>query len=102
VLPCVVIGYRAGSDGIHSLHLASVGAGVLRYVGQVRRGFGVAAPVVLAHCLKLRRRTQPVVPCPKVACWVEPELYCRVRYQDWTCHGRLRHAVFGGWLEAAD
>jgi len=24
-----------------------------------------------------------------------------VRFQDWTSHGRLRHAVFDGWLEGS-
>jgi ATP-dependent DNA ligase len=99
-LPCVVIGYRLGRDGSYSVQVATMREGVLRYVGQVRHGFGTTATAVLAPCLKLRRRTQPVVPCPQVACWVEPELYCRVRYQDWTCHGRLRHAVFSGWITA--
>ena len=45
------------------------------------------------------RRSRPVVDCPGNACWVEPELYCRVACQGWTLHGHLRHPVFAGWLE---
>ena len=38
VLPCVIVGYRAGREGVHSLLVATECAGVLRYVGQVSRG----------------------------------------------------------------
>jgi len=101
VLPCVIVGYRPGREGVHSLLVASVRAGVLRYVGQVSRGLSAQAQVELARRLAQRRRPQPLVSCPEPACWVEPEIYCRVRFQDWTSHGRLRHAVFDGWLEGS-
>jgi hypothetical protein len=53
----------------------------------------------LARQLAARRRLRPVVPCSQRAYWVEPEVYCQVRCQGWTCHGHLRHAVFRGLLE---
>jgi hypothetical protein len=40
------------------------------------------------------------VACPHPAAWVEPAVYCLVRYLDWTRHGRLRGASFGRLLEA--
>jgi hypothetical protein len=49
----------------------------------------------------IRRRTRPVVACPHRACWVEPELYCRVRCQGWTSQEQLRHGVFAGLLDQA-
>jgi len=101
VLPCVIVGYRPGREGVHSLLVASVRAGTLCYVGQVSRGLSAQAQVELARRLAQRRRPQPLVSCPEPACWVEPEIYCRVRFQDWTSHGRLRHAVFDGWLEGS-
>src|SRR5208282_1054878 len=38
VLPCVIVGYRPGRERVRSLLLATVRAGILRYVGQVHRG----------------------------------------------------------------
>jgi bifunctional non-homologous end joining protein LigD len=99
VVPCVIMGYVAGREGVASLLVASVREGALRYVGQLTRGFRACQAVELAQRLATRRRLRPVVPCPQRGCWVEPELYCRVQCQGWTCHGRLRHAVFRGLLE---
>jgi bifunctional non-homologous end joining protein LigD len=96
-LPCVVIGYLAGRAGVHRLLLATLHAGVLRYVGQVRAGLDVQA--ALARHLARGRRSRPVVPCAQQAWWLEPELYCRVKFHGWTPHGHLRNARFCGWLE---
>jgi DNA ligase D-like protein (predicted ligase) len=102
LLPCVIIGYTAGRHGVHSVLLATLRNGVLCYVGHLNRGFNQTAWATLAQRLQALRRAQPAVACAQRASWIEPVLYCRVHYQDWTCHGRLRHAVFGGWLEGAD
>jgi ATP-dependent DNA ligase len=40
-----------------------------------------------------------VLECAEQACWVEPELYCRVKFHGWTAHGHLRDAAFAGWIE---
>ncbi len=53
----------------------------------------------LVEAKRARQRSRPVTPCPHGACWVEPELDCRVQGQGWTSHGRLRHGVFRGLLE---
>jgi ATP-dependent DNA ligase len=95
MLPCVVVGYTAGREGVHRLWLATVQEGVLRYVGQLRGGWDAKLLLRLAAL----RRSRPVVDRPGNACWLEPELYCRVACQGWTLHGHLRHPVFAGWLE---
>jgi len=98
VLPCVLIGYTTGRHRVHSVLLATLRAGALHYVGQLSRGFSDEARVTLAQQLATLHRARPVLPCPQRASWIEPVLYCRVHHQGWTCHGCLRHAVFGGWL----
>jgi bifunctional non-homologous end joining protein LigD len=99
VVPCVIIGYQAGRSGVQRLCVATVREDGLRYVGQLTRGFTASQAVELEKRLAPRQRSRPVTPCPRRACWVEPELYCRVQGQGWTCHGRLRHAIFRGLLE---
>jgi len=98
ILPCVIVGYRAGRARLHSVLVASLHERVLRYVGEVSRGFTEQLRAELLQQLSARPRAYSVVPCPKSACWVEPELYCRVRFQEWTSNGRLRHPVFDGCL----
>jgi bifunctional non-homologous end joining protein LigD len=99
VVPCVIIGYQGGRWGVQRLCVASVREDGLRYVGQVTRGFTASQAVELEKRLIKIPRARPVTPCPHRACWVEPELYCRVHCQGWTGHGRLRHAIFRGLLE---
>jgi bifunctional non-homologous end joining protein LigD len=98
VLPCVIIGYTPRREGIHSLLVASVHQGALRYVAQVTSGFNDRMKTDLERRLAGRRRSRPVVACPHQALWVEPDLYCRVRFQQWTPGGRLRGASFAGLL----
>ena len=99
IVPCVIIGYQAGRSGVQRLCVAAAREDGLRYVGQLTRGFTASQAVELEKRLAPLRRSRPVTPCPLRACWVEPELYCRVQSQGWTSHGRLRHAVFRGLLE---
>jgi bifunctional non-homologous end joining protein LigD len=99
IVPCVIIGYQAGRSGVQRLCVAAVREEGLRYVGQLTRGFSASQAVELEKRLAPRQRLRPVTPCPHRVCWVEPELYCRVQSQGWTCHGRLRHAVYRGLLE---
>src|ERR1019366_8201378 len=98
VLPCVIIGYTSCRDGIHSLLVASVHQGPLRYVGQITSGFSDRLKADLERRLAQRRRPRPVVACQRQALWVEPDFYCRVRFQHWTPRGRLRCASFAGLL----
>ena len=101
VLPCVIIGYTPSPDGVRSLLVASEQDGALRYRGQVTSGFSNLWKTELARRLTARRRPQPVVAGPRHACWVEPELYCRVRFLQWTPRGHLRGASFAGMIEEA-
>jgi DNA ligase D-like protein (predicted ligase) len=99
-LPCAIVGYQEARHGLKRLLLATVRDGVLRYVGRLSRGLTDPTRGELARRLAaLRRRPQPLVSCAQLACWVEPELYCRVQFSGWTRHGHLRHAVFRGLLD---
>lgn len=98
-LPCVVIGYRAGQHGLACLLVATVREGKLRYVGRLMNGISVELADELPQRLAPLRRSRPVVPCPHRALWVEPQLYCRVKFMRWTAQGRLRDPVFRGLLE---
>jgi bifunctional non-homologous end joining protein LigD len=100
VLPCVLVGYTASRQGVRSLLLATLRHGTLRYVGQLSRGFSDQAWRTLVPRLAALHRAQAVVPCPQRALWLEPVVYCRVHHLGWTCHGCLRHPLFGGWLDA--
>jgi bifunctional non-homologous end joining protein LigD len=101
VLPCAIIGFTPGPDGFASLLVAAPHAGHLRYVGELTGGFRTVVKVDLTRRLAQRRRSRPIVPCSKHAVWVEPDLYCQVRFLRWTPHGRLREAVFHGLLSGS-
>ena len=101
VVPCVIIGYTACQGELHSLLVASVREGYLRYVAQLTSGFsGQAKAEMTRRLASLGRRLRPLVACPKRALWVDAELYCHVRSLGWTSNGRLRSASFAGWLGA--
>jgi ATP-dependent DNA ligase len=95
----VVIGYTAWRHGIRSLLVAADHQGKLQYVAELT-GLSDAAQGQLAPGLFRHPRSKPVVPCPKRGQWVEPELYCQVRYLVWTHHGRLRGAHYRGLIQA--
>jgi DNA ligase D-like protein (predicted ligase) len=99
VLPCVIIGYTPCREGVHSLLVAAAHQGPLRYVAQVTSGISNRVKFQLGRHLARCRRPHPVVACPHQALWVEPELYCRVQFLDWTPRGRLRSACFQGLLD---
>jgi ATP-dependent DNA ligase len=99
-LPCLVIGYTPAPSGLHSLLVAECRAGTLRYVAELTAGFTVQAEAQLGRLLARHVRARPVVPCSKKAVWVEPEVYCRVRFQHRTPNGSLRGASFHGLLKA--
>jgi ATP-dependent DNA ligase len=99
-IPCVVIGYTPSCEGIHSLLVAATSQGVLGYVAELTSGFSQEQRWQLARLVQTRQRPRPVVPCGrKRANWVEPEIFCQVRFLEWTPHGRLRGAHFRGLLD---
>jgi bifunctional non-homologous end joining protein LigD len=99
ILPCVIIGYAPCRAGLHSVLVANAHEGELRYVGEVTTGFSDRLRTELARRLAGQRRSGPVVPCPRQAFWVEPEVYCRVRFLQWTPRRYLRGASFAGLIE---
>jgi bifunctional non-homologous end joining protein LigD len=99
ILPCVVIGFTAGQQPVQRLLVATLHAGVLRYVGRLRMRRDAQTQATLARRLAGRHRSRPVLECAEQAYWVEPELYCRVKFHGWTAHGHLRDAAFAGWIE---
>ena len=100
-LPAVIIGYEPGRTGVSSLLVAAPWQGNLRYVARLRRGLSDRDRTELAALLAQRRRPRPILPCPHQGVWVEPELYCRVRFLGWTANGRLRSASFAGLTAAS-
>lgn len=97
----VVVGFtspRGSRSGFGALHLAYFADGELKYAGRVGTGFTPDELEKIREHLETRRRKDPPcsgrVPKGKGHSWVEPELVCEVRYQDWTAQGQLREPVF--------
>ncbi len=99
-LPCVIVGFVPGRRQFRSLLVAASLHGRLSYVANVCSGFSGSVRTQLQPLLAQRVRSQPVVPCPRRAVWVEPDLYCQVRFLEWTRGGRLRGTSFQRLFEA--
>jgi DNA ligase D-like protein (predicted ligase) len=99
VIPCLIIGYTPSREGFHSLLVAAIQEGDFRYVGQITSGFSSSVKAALGPQLAQRLRSQPVVSCPCPGRWIEPGLYCRVQFLQWTPRGHLRVASFKGLLD---
>ena len=99
-LPCVVIGYTSSRRGVRSLLVAAVRQARLQYVAELTAGWTDEAQAQLAPLLCRQPRSAPVVPCPKAAKWIEPDVYCQVRFLEWTARGRLRGAHFRGLIQS--
>jgi ATP-dependent DNA ligase len=98
---CVVIGYRARRDGsLTGLLLATTHGSELSYVGEVCGGLSSKVVGQLASRLAEQHCREPLVPCPRKAQWVHPELYCRVRHFGRSGAGRLRFPCLVRLLEA--
>jgi len=102
LLPCVIVGFVPGRQGVRHLLVAAARDGQLQYVASIRCGFTPAVRTRLDALLPGLIRAQPVVHCPERATWVQPEVYCQVRFLEWTHAGRLRGASFQRLLAAAD
>ena len=100
-MPCVIVGFVPGRNGLRRLLLAAAHHGPLRYVASISVGLTNALRDELHSLLAKRVRARPVVPCPARATWVEPELFCSVRFLEWTHAGRLRGASFHRLLPAS-
>lgn len=99
-IPCVVLGYAPSRQGFRSLLVGAVWQQRLQYVAELTSGFTQQARRQLASRLRELTRSQPAVACPKRAAWVEPQIYCQVRFLERTQSGRLRGASFCALLES--
>ncbi len=94
---CAVIGFVLSTtvaNDFRNLLLAEEDDTGLHYVGKVGTGFSEAVRRRLNELLAGRRRARPVVPCKIRGKWVEPGLYCTVRFMERTPRGELRMPVF--------
>jgi ATP-dependent DNA ligase len=94
-LPCAVIGYRSGPDGLRDLLLAAMVDGSPAYVGTVE--LGIRDGSGLLKRLQAIRIAKPAVSCSMSARWVAPELACTVRFCGWRPGGVWRDAVLLRW-----
>jgi bifunctional non-homologous end joining protein LigD len=100
-LPCVIVGYLPGRHTFRRLFVAAPREDGLRYVASLHTGFTDTVRAQLDKLLATRERCKPVVACPSGALGVEPDLYCQVRFLEWTHAGRLRGASFQHLLDPA-
>jgi DNA ligase D-like protein (predicted ligase) len=92
---CAIIGYEASEERIlKSLIIAAPVEGELRWVGQVGSGISEEMHGRLLKLLKPIVCKKPIVSCTIKGVWVEPALYCRVSFLEWTAGGKLRGPVF--------
>lgn len=94
-LYCSVIGFipREGED-FQSLVIASNENGKLRYIGKVGSGFSETMRRKINHFLWSQLRQVPIIDCGIDAKWINPGLYCKVRFFEHTKLGILRAPVF--------
>ncbi len=98
---CVVLGYFVEGNDLRSLALAAPDAsGALRYVGRCGSGLDVAARHALLPLLRARPRATPLIACDEGALWVEPGLFCVVKFVERTKSGHLRAPVFVSYSQA--
>jgi bifunctional non-homologous end joining protein LigD len=92
--PCVVVGYLINDQNqLRSLVIAAEKDGILTHVGQVGSGLtGELCDTLLAR-LRTIARKEPVVSCSVKGHWVEPQLYCLVRFMERTRDGHFRAPV---------
>jgi bifunctional non-homologous end joining protein LigD len=100
---CVVVGFtppQGGREHFGSLALAVLDGGKLSYAGQVGSGFDGRMLDQLMKSLKpLVMETPPKSLArkdlaPKEITWVRPELFCDVKFNEWTREKILRQPTF--------
>ena len=97
---CIVLGFLRDSGGaLKSLIVGSDVGGELRCVGRVGSGLTDADRARLLALLEARRAPRPLVDCGPDGEWVEPGVYCTVRFLELTTSGSLRAPVFEGLVE---
>lgn len=101
VIFCVVVGFLAEGRDVRSLIVATDVDGDLAYAGRVGSGIDAVASARLAERLWPLERPEPIIPCRTRGTWVEPHVYCRVRFLERTGRGDLRAPVFLGLVDDA-
>lgn len=97
---CLVLGYEPdGADDFKSLIVASDFGGELRCVGKVGSGITTAQHATLRTLLLGKRTARPLVDPGMPGVWIEPGLYCAVRFLERMPSGSLRAPVFAGLVE---
>ena len=96
-LPCVVIGYRPGPEGVRDLVMATLLEGELSYAGLVE--LGIHQPQKMRSLLEPLKIRKPVITCSLSARWVQPVLFCTVRICGWRPGGLWRDPVVVAWDE---
>lgn len=91
---CAILGFVPKGDDFESLILGADDAGELRYVGRVGTGFDEPLRTRLNQLLRQQPRKRPLVPCKVKGQWIEPGLFCSVRYLEWSYNHELREPVF--------
>jgi len=99
---CVIIGYTQGkgkrSNLFGALHLAEYIDGQLEYRGKVGTGFDTTSMnQVFSELKKLKKVSRPVkekVVDEAQSIWVEPKVFCEIRYNELTRDGVYRAPVF--------
>lgn len=91
---CAIVGYVPDGDDFESLILAADEEGMLRYVGRVGTGFDADLRARINALLRSHATSQPMIPCPVKGRWLQPGLYCSVRFLEWSHNRELREPVF--------
>jgi len=92
---CAIIGFVQKDEerDFRTLLIATEQDGQAVYIGRVASGVDDAMRAKLNALLWPLLRDNPVVPCRERARWVEPDIYCKVRYLEKTSGGQLRSPV---------
>ena len=98
----IIIGYTAGqgdrSNLFGSLHLAKYVKEKLVYMGRIGTGFDMAKlKEVLALLKPLETNKRPIkekVDKERETTWIEPKLYCELKYASLSSNGTYREPVF--------
>ncbi len=97
---CLILGYEPdGARDFKSLIVATDVAGELRCVGKVGSGIGDAQRQQLRRLLFARRAPRPLGDAGVPGAWIEPGLYCTVKFLERTAAGSLRAPVFVGLVD---
>ncbi len=103
LLHCVILGYLPSEDDPNDFKSLVVGAqgddGALRVVGRVGSGIRTDTRARLNHELRAQTLDAPIVPSTEAAVWVEPTLFCKVSFLEFTRGGTMRAPVFEGLVD---